>query len=396
MLESRVKSETSLAKIREGRLKATKQVGRGSPEDIAGASLACIPSSCEQRSEKLPEQSESRRVIFVPVISRTGKVLMPTTPQRARELIRKGKAKKQFRVGIFFLKLLDRKDGDTQRVVVGIDPGSKREAYTVKSKSHTYLNVLSNAITWVKCVVGIRTNMRRNRRLRNAPYRKCRINRTVGGLPPSTKARWQLKLRISSILCKLYPITDFVVEDVKAKSWKNSRKWNENFSPLEAGKAWFYEEIGKLGNLHLKSGWETKELRDAAGLKKTSNKIKEVFTAHNVDSFVLAGWLVEGQVKPDNVSMFKLDPIQFHRRQLHRLQPRSGEVGVRRLYGGTVSLGFKKGSIATHPKHGFCFVGGTMKNRLSLHSVKGPLLSRDARKEDIMILAYNSFKYCQI
>ena len=390
MLDSRVKHETSLAKVWEGRLKATKQVERGSSKDTGDASLVPSQSSCEQRSEKLPAKAGGVTQ-FVPVVSKTGKVLMPTTPCRAKQLIKEGRAKKQFRCGIFYIKMLDREDGDVQKVAVGIDPGSKREAYTVKSKSHTYLNVLSNAVDWVKDAVETRRIMRRSRRSRNTPYRMCRTNRSRKGIPPSTKARWQLKLRISNILCKLYPITDFVVEDVKAKTIKNGRKWNVSFSPLEVGKNWFYDEVRKLGELYLKSGWETKELRDTAGLKKTSGKLKEVFSAHNVDSFVIANWLIGGNVCPDNTEMFKIDPIRFHRRQLHYLQPSIGNF--RKRYGSTISLGIKKGSLVTHNRRGFCYVGGNTKGRLSLHNVSnGDLVCKNSRKDDVRFLSFNSFK----
>jgi hypothetical protein len=395
MVRDRVKHKTRLSKISNGRLKETKEVGSSTPNDVADASPVCVQSSSECRGEKLPAQAENRTVTFVPVVSSTGKVLMPTTPQRARELIRKGKAVKRFRVGIFYIKLLERSEGKTQPIAVGIDPGSKREAYTVKSEAHTYLNVLSNAIGWVKDAMEVRRNMRRTRRGRSTPYRKCRFNRTIGCIPPSTKSRWQLKLRVSNILCKLFPITSFIIEDVKAKTWKNAKKWNTNFSQLEVGKEWFYTEIKKLGELHLKSGWETKQLRDLHGLNKTKNKMKEIFSSHNVDSFVLANWLIGGHTKPDNTSMYKLDPIQFHRRQLHRLESETG--GIRKRYGGTMSLGIKKGSIVTHNKYGLCYVGGNSNERLSLHSIdNGKRLCTNAKKEDIVFITHNVFKYYQI
>ena len=50
--------------------------------------------------------------------------------------------------------------------------------------------------------------------------------------------------------------------------------------------------------------------------------------------------------------------------QLHALQPSKG--GVRRLYGGTRSEGFKRGSYIKHPKYGVCYVGGASKGCISL------------------------------
>lgn len=395
MFEKQVKSEISLVKVsgNDGRLKTAKQVGCGSPQDATDASQVRSQSSCEQRCEQLPTVKtveKSRKVTFVPVISKAGKVLMPTTPARARELIKKGKAIKQFRVGIFFIKLVERENGDVQQVGLGIDPGSKREAYTVKSKYHTYLNVLSNAVDWVKRAVETRRMMRKNRRI-NTPYRKNKFNRKRNCFPPSTKSRWQLKLRISKILLKLYPLTDFVVEDIKARTIKNARKWNINFSPLMVGKIWFYKEIEKLGMLHIKSGWETKLLRDRYGLKKTNNKLKEVFSAHNVDSFVLVNSIIGGTIKPDNTTILKLDPIKFHRRQLHRLIPKTGNI--RSIYGGTISLGYKKGGIVIHPKYGFCYIGGNANGKISLHNIcDGERLTTKADRNSFNFLTYNSFK----
>ena len=271
-----------------------------------------------------------------------------------------------------------------QQVAVGIDPGSKREGFTIKSEAHTFLNIQAETVTWVKDAVETRRIMRRNRRQRKTPCRKNKMNRSrpKGFLPPSTKARWDWKLRIIAQLTKIFPITDFVVEDIKARTKKHCRKWNKSFSPLEVGKAYFYAALAKLGVVRLKQGWETKELRDAAGLKKTSKKLSEVFEAHCVDSWVLANWLVGGHTLPDNKMILCVAPIQLHRRQLHALCPAEG--GVRRLYGGTRSMGFKRGSLVRHPKWGLAYVGGTSKGLVSLHSLEtGKRLCQNAKPQDI-------------
>ena len=56
----------------------------------------------------------------------------------------------------------------------------------------------------------------------------------------------------------MFPIECFIVEDIKAKTWQGSKKWNVSFSPLEVGKQWFYKEMWQIGTLVLKEGWETK------------------------------------------------------------------------------------------------------------------------------------------
>jgi hypothetical protein len=151
----------------------------------------------------------------------------------------------------------------------------------------------------------------------------------------------------------MFPITAFVVEDIKARTWKSAQKWNALFSPLEVGKTWFYSQLRQFGILETKSGLETKELRSALGLKKTKNKLAEKFEAHNVDSWVLADWYTEGHDHPDNTQLLVVIPLRFHRRQLHRLEHAPGHI--RSPYGGTMLLRFKRGSIVKHPKYGVCY-----------------------------------------
>lgn len=318
---------------------------------------------------------------------------MPCHPARARELVKKNKAVRRFNKGIFYIKLLERCEGVTQDVACGIDPGSRKEGYTVKSDVRTFLNVQSDAVTWVKKVVEIRRNMRKARRNRKTPFRKNKVNRKRGSLPPSTKARWQWKLRISKWLSNLYPITCFVVEDLKAHTY-GGRKWNTSFSPLQVGKNWFYLELAKITKVILKLGFETKQLRDSMGLKKTKKKLSEVFEAHCVDSWVLANSWVGGHTKPDNKSILFITPLRFYRRQLHRLQP--AKNGIRKRYGGTFRLGFKKGSIVKHKKYNNCYVSGFSNTSLSLRSLEnGKLLTQKAKLQDTTFLSYNSWRVRQ-
>ena len=326
---------------------------------------------------------------FVPVVDQNQKSLMPTIPSRARRFIKSGKATPFFQKGIFCIRLNQKPSGNkTQEIAVGVDPGSKREGFTVKSEAHTYLNTQTKAIDWVKDVIEVRKNMRRGRRFRKTPCRKNRQNRKRGSLPPSTKARWQWKLNIIKLLTNIFPITHVIVEDISAKAKKNCKKWNCNFSPLEVGKHWFYGEVEKMAKLETRSGFDTYTERNNLGLKKTGKKTEEVFSAHCVDSWVLANMIVGGHKKPDNEDMLVLNPIRIHRRQLHRLQPKKGK---RSNYGSTRSLGFKRGSLAKHFKYGLCYIGGCNKCRVSLHNLEsGKRLCQNAKVEDVKFLSYNT------
>lgn len=330
--------------------------------------------------------------MFVPVVDKNGKPLMPTTLSRARRWLKTKEATYFFKQGIFCVRL-NREPSAQERplIVIGIDPGSKKEGFTVKSESHTFLNIQSDAVQHVKEAVETRRTMRRSRRNRKTPCRKNRSNRARGSLPPSTKARWQWKLRIVKQLTKIFPVTDLVVEDIKARTIKGSKKWNISFSPLEVGKKWFYDELKEFGKVHLKQGWETAQLRILAGLSKTKKKLDEVFEAHCVDSWVLANWYVGGHILPDNKAILFISPIRLHRRQLHMLQFAKG--GKRKNYGGTRSCGFKRGSLVNHPKYGFTYIGGTMNGKVSLHNIEtGKRICQNANPKDLEFKTYNLWR----
>lgn len=357
---------------------------------MRGTPLAPLPSVDQCRSGVHTSIRETYR-IFVPVVDHDQKPLMPTIPSRARRWIKNKKATPFFRRGIFCVRLNSNLSSEErQEIAIGIDPGSKKEGFTIKSKAHTFLNIQANAVQHVSHAIEIRRNMRRARRFRKTPCRQNRRNRSRGCLPPSTRARWQWKLRIIEQLTKMFPVTDLVIEDIKAKTI-GKRRWDTSFSPLEVGKKWFYEMVKRFGQVHLKQGWETKELRDAVGLKKSKNKMAEVFSAHCVDSWVLANCQVGGHAIPENTSMLCIAPIRLHRRQLHALQPSVGNI--RRLYGSTRSCGLKRGSLVFHSRLGLTYVGGTMNERISLHSMEnGKRLCQNAEPIEVEFKTYNTWR----
>jgi len=71
-------------------------------------------------------------MLFVPVVSKSGKVLMPCHPARARELVRNGKAVRRFNKGMFYIKLTEREDGEPKPaehaggIAIGEAPGDRR------------------------------------------------------------------------------------------------------------------------------------------------------------------------------------------------------------------------------------------------------------------------------
>ena len=334
--------------------------------------------------------------MFVPVKSKDGEQLMPTSPPVARHLIKSGKATPYWNNGILCIRLNYETTEYKQEIAVGVDPGSKKEGFTVKSEAHTYLNVQTDAHSKVGKKIEKRRELRRTRRSRSCPNRKNRTNRHPSNkerIPAGTRVRWDWKLRILDWLSNMYPVTHVCVEDIKARTIKRAKKWNSSFSPLEVGKSWFYSEIQKRWTLFTLQGWETKELRDRLGLKKSSKKLTETFDAHCVDSWCLAYHTVGGVDVPDNTDIFCIAPIPVSRRELHRQNPQKN--GIRSRYGGTVlAPGLVKNTLVKHVKHGLTRLSGiNAKGLFSIYSLDGKRLTTGAKRQDFKVLTRLNFNY---
>lgn len=334
----------------------------------------------------------------VPVVDAVGRPLIPCHPARARILIKHGKAiPKRNKLGIFYIQLTYGVEPDNQVLALGVDPGSKFEGISIVGTRHTVLNIMSEAVTHVKKAIEQRRQMRRTRRYHKTRRRPARFDNRLTGdnfLPPSTRARWEAKLRIIQQLLKILPISHVVVEDVKAETKKGKMRWNGSFSPVQTGKEHFYRGLRELGfEPILRQGHETKVLREQYGLRKSKDKGEKSFWSHCVDAWTLAA-SVSGTEKPDHTGFYYLVPMRFHRRQLHRLEPDKG--GVRRSYGGTRSLGFKRGTLIEHPKWGLCYIGGYSRGILSLHALRtGKRIVRNAKPEDCRVLTFVSWRSAQ-
>ena len=193
------------------------------------------------------------------------------------------------------------------------------------SAAHTYTNIQAEARDGMKETEKRSTQRRRTRRGRNTPCRKPRQNRKQSKkrLPPSTRARWHWKLRLATLLCQLFPVSVFVVEDIKAQTKPNKRRWNSRFSPLQVGKQWFYEELGKLAPVQTKQGYENKgSACISLGSRKRGRSWQRFWEAHCIDAWVLAYSAVGGRNKRDNTRLVCISPLTWHHRQLHRFEPR--------------------------------------------------------------------------
>jgi RRXRR protein len=322
---------------------------------------------------------------------------MPCTPVKARHLFKSGKARpKRNQLGLFYIQLIYEQEPDNQPLAVGIDPGSKFEGFSVVGTKDTVLSLMAEAPDHVKEAIETRRTMRRARRHRKwrRPKRfDNRLNRKQR-MPPSTRSRWEAKARVIAQLKKVLPLTDVVVEDVQAvtRTGKGG-KWNGAFSPVQVGKEHLYRLLREMGlTVHLCQGYQTKELREQYGLKKTRSKAKQSFDSHAVDAWVLAA-SISGATKPTCTRLWYVVPARLHRRQLHRLQTSQG--GMRKPYGGTRSLGLKRGTVVRHAKYGLCTVGGfdRTKGRISLHEYRtNKRLTQGAKVTNCRVLSWVAFR----
>ena len=130
----------------------------------------------------------SNRVL---VVSSTNQPLMPCHPARARELLRRKKAA-VIRRYPFTIILKERTTGDTQEVILGIDPGSKYTGMSLvgmfkRGPRAIYGLHVKHRGDIVKLKMTQRSQSRRRRRSKNLRYRPSRFSnrrRAKDWLPP--------------------------------------------------------------------------------------------------------------------------------------------------------------------------------------------------------------------
>src|SRR2546429_6061122 len=237
-----------------------------------------------------------------PVVDRRGVPLMPCHPAKARRLLAQGKADAHWnKLGLFYIQLAWEQEPDNQPLAVGIDPGSTYEGYAVVGSQDTVLNLMAEAPTHVKEAVKVRRTLRCARRARRCRRPARWSNRRAGHkrVPPSTRARWEAKARIVAHLQRILPLSTVVGEDVQAPTRRGKGgRWNASFAPVQVGKDHLYRPLLEMGlTLRTYDGWQTKDLRERYGLKKSKIKRCRSFESHAVDSWVLAA-SATGAIEP--------------------------------------------------------------------------------------------------
>ncbi len=346
---------------------------------VYGPDRKRIKNTSESRARKWIKQGKAKEIIIetnngnkifcigliekpignirVPVLDPDGKPLMPTKSSRARKWLRDGKAKVVNNdLCIFQIQLIQEPSGrNHQDIVVTNDPGSRFTGIAVCSKKSVLygcnLELIpdekENRFASIKNRMDKRRELRRSRRHRNCRRREARfLNRSkIGKMAPSIRSRKQLELRVISELIKIYPITVAGIEDITFDHY--NKRWGKNFSQVEVGKKWLFEELEKLigkGNVKLIKGYDTSVRRKQLKLNKSDKKEKRDPEAHvndciSMGSIILGLGMETKTVLRQGINFDIITRPKYSRRKLHNEEPnkKPNKEGIRKRFGGTTT-----------------------------------------------------------
>ena len=264
--------------------------------------------------------------------------LMPMKQTKAYWLVKNNKAKFRFnrKLNLWYLKLLVEPSGyETQEIVLGIDPGSTFDGYSLLSKLFHHLNIeyIQRPKKGKNSIKSFKKRQVENRRIRRTKLRHRPIrfdNRISNKLPPTIKANVDARKWMILQLMKYYPFTSIRVEDVKfnhkkdklGKKRKSGKAKGAAFSLVEVGKQQLYTWIVQFGfQLELIEGHETHKMRveylDGTDVKSV-DKSEKSFNAHCLDSFIIASKDFDKNLIKLNTKTMFIEKIVKQRRALTR------------------------------------------------------------------------------
>ncbi|MFQ5980397.1 MAG: RNA-guided endonuclease IscB [Candidatus Heimdallarchaeota archaeon] len=152
--------------------------------------------------------------VSVMVLNMRGQPLMPTTPRKARKLLKTGKVKVVQRTP-FMLQLRYATGESKQDIELGIDPGYCQSGFSViTTKKELLAGEIQFRMDMSKKLTEHRM-YRRTRRSNKTRYRPPRFDnrrREKGWLAPSIQHKFDSHLRLIRKFQKMLPITQIIVE----------------------------------------------------------------------------------------------------------------------------------------------------------------------------------------
>lgn len=154
--------------------------------------------------------------MYVYVLSRDSRPLMPCSRRKARILLKTKKAKVVRRTP-FTIRLLYGSSGYKQDITLGVDAGSKHVGLSASTEKMELFAADLRPRNDVVKLLSERRQYRRSRRSRTTRYRQARFNNRVkskhrGWLAPSVEVKIQEHISVIKRICRLLPITKVIVE----------------------------------------------------------------------------------------------------------------------------------------------------------------------------------------
>jgi len=173
----------------------------------------------KEKEEKLVEKDIHLKIteegqVCVPVLNMRGKPLMPTSPKKARFLLKAGKAKVVQRCP-FTIQLKCATGENKQPIKLALDPGYKNVGFSAITDKRELISGEVSLRTDMKEKIAEKSMYRKGRRSRNTRYREARFdNRGIpkGWLAPSIEHKLESNIRLIDKLSHLLPITSVRVE----------------------------------------------------------------------------------------------------------------------------------------------------------------------------------------
>jgi hypothetical protein len=147
------------------------------------------------------------------VVNQNGDPLMPTKPQKARKLLKSGKARIAGH-NPFTIQLLHGSSGYVQPVTLGLDTGYQTIGYSAVTEKYELIGGEFRMLQGVSERLKERRMYRRNRRNRKR-FRAPRFDnrrRPSGWLTPSIQHKFDTHIKFVEKIKSILPITDIIIE----------------------------------------------------------------------------------------------------------------------------------------------------------------------------------------
>ena len=179
------------------------------------------------------------------VLSRDGRPLMPTTPCRARHLIKAGEAEVVKRTPFTIRMLIETSEG-IQNVTLGVDAGSKHIGLSASTEKEELFSAEMTLRDDIPQLMTARRQSRRTRRNR-LRYREPRFDnrrRPDGWFTPTMETKIRSHVNVVNGICSILPVSKIIVETA---SFDIQKIKDENIERKQ------YQEGEQLGYANVKA-----------------------------------------------------------------------------------------------------------------------------------------------